>query len=47
MTYVEINPKQFCEDLSRHVAEVIFVKLNGETRKMRCTLIQRLSSKDT
>jgi hypothetical protein len=40
MSYIDIHPKTFCEDLQQHVAEVIFTKLDGETRTMRCTLMK-------
>lgn len=40
MAYMEVNEREITDSLSRSVLEVIFDKLNGEQRVMRCTLIK-------
>lgn len=40
MGFIKFDTNEFCRNLQSGVGEVIFQKLDGEIRKMKCTLAQ-------
>lgn len=44
MTYQFIDVPTLKADLKRNVAEIIYTKSDGSSRRMRCTLMQKYTS---
>jgi WYL_2, Sm-like SH3 beta-barrel fold len=42
MSYIDINPQAFVADLQQAVVEIIFDKIDGTRRQMRCTLMKNM-----